>query len=172
MKYPSEWPQFFTATINQWKPCLAEDVHKYIIIECLQTMVERKQIELNAFVIMSNHVHFIWQPLDEHTPAQIHSSFTTYTGKQIRNSMLILNPIMLEEMKSPNYDRGYQIWKRRSLSVELFTEGVFIQKLEYIHSNPVKAGIVKNAEDYLYSSAAFYCQGIDHFNILTHYSGN
>ena len=172
MKYPTQWPQFFTATIQQWKNCLADNKHKDIVINCLQTMVRNKQIELNAFVILSNHIHLIWQPLGDYTPSQIHSSFTNFTGKQIKNSIAIDDPTLLEELKSKNLNRKYQVWKRRSLSIELFTEKAFMQKLEYIHDNPVRAGIVINAEDYHYSSALFYHNGIDHFNMLVHYLGN
>ena len=70
------------------------------------------------------------------------------------------------------YDRTYQIWKREPLSIELFTEKVFMQKLEYIHQNPVIAGLVNFAEAYKYSSAKFYHLDIDEFNFITHYSGN
>ena len=172
MKYPTQWPQYFTATIQQWKHCLKEDRYKDIIIDCLQTMVQNKQIELNAFVIMSNDVHIIWQPLEDLTPTQIHSSFTNFTGKQIKNAIAQHDPTRLEELKVKKYNRQYQIWKRRSLSIELFTESAFMEKLEYIHDNPVRAGLVINSEDYYYSSAGFYHNGADPFNMLTHYSGN
>lgn len=172
MNYPTQWPQFFTATIHQWKHCLKEDRYKDIIVACLKTMVGNKQVELNAFCIMSNHIHLIWQPLGELTPSQVHASFTNYTGKQIKNTLAIHDPAMLEELKAKNYDREYQIWKRRSLSIELFTESTFTQKLEYIHANPVRAGLVNYREEYHYSSAAYYQNGVDDFNMLTHYSGN
>ena len=78
---------------------------------------------------------------------------------------------MAEEYKVNKHDRTYQIWKREPLSIELFTEKVFLQKLEYIHQNPVAAGLVSLPEKY-YSSAKFYEFGIDDFNIITHCSGN
>ena len=68
--------------------------------------------------------------------------------------------------------RAYQIWKREPLSIELFTEKVFLQKLEYLQQNPVTAGLVNLPEEYHYSSAKFYELGIDDFNILSHYTGN
>ena len=58
------------------------------------------------------------------------------------------------------------------MSIELFTEKAFLQKLEYIHQNPVAAGLVTFAEEYKYSSAKFYMDGTDVFNMITHYSGN
>ena len=51
--------QYFTATIYEWQAVLADDNHKDIIISSLQYLTNDKRIELNAFVIMSNHIHLI-----------------------------------------------------------------------------------------------------------------
>ena len=68
-------------------------------------------------------------------------------------------------------DRKHHFWKRNSLMIELFTPKVFRQKLDYIHQNPVAAGLCNNAEEYTYSSASFYEVGEDCFNMLEHYAG-
>ena len=47
-----------------------------------------------------------------------------------------------EAIKVNKYDRTYQVWKREPLSIELFSESVFLQKFDYIHENPVVAGLV------------------------------
>ena len=171
MDLPTIWPQFFTATIQNWKHLLKDDQFKQIIIDCLKFMVDDKRIELNAFVVMSNHIHLIWQPLSHHTLTQIQTTLLTNTAKAIKKKLAENNPDLLEQLKVKKYDRKYQVWKRESLSIELFTEKVFLQKLDYIHQNPVVAGLVNNEEDYKYSSAKFYMDGIDDFKILTHYSG-
>ena len=62
--------------------------------------------------------------------------------------------------------------KREPLGIELISPAVFEQKLNYIHYNRVRAGLCINAEDYYYSSARFYYEGVDSFRMLTHYSGN
>lgn len=172
MNHPTVWPQFFTATILNWKHLLKEDEYKDIIIDCLKFMVDDKRVEVNAFIIMSNHVHIIWQPLQHYTLTQIQTSFVTYTAKAIKKKLLQHKPDVLETLKVNKYDRTYQIWKREPLSIELFTEKTFMQKLEYIHNNPVAAGLVSFAEEYKYSSAKFYFSGVDEFSIVTHYSGN
>ena len=85
------------------------------------------------------------------------------------------NPVLLEQYKVNKTDREYQIWKRNPLSIELGSEKIFLQKLEYIHYNPVKANLGNYPEDYYFSSALFYENGLDHFNPensgLTHYMG-
>ena len=138
----------------------------------LKFLVDNNRIELSAFVIMSNHVHIIWQPLQHYTLTNIQSSFMRHTSKQIFKKLSVEDPTMLEKLKVNKYDGDYQVWKREPLSIELFTEKVFLQKFEYIHNNPVAAGLVIFAEDYKYSSAKFYHTGLDEFNMITHYTGN
>lgn len=170
--YPEHWPQFYTATINNWQHLLADDKHKEIIVNSLKFLVTEKRIELNAFVIMSNHLHLIWQPLFGFTPVDIQSSFMKYTAQQLKRSLTQNNTEALASFKVNKYDREYQFWKRDSLGIELISPAVFEQKLDYIHYNPVKAGLCINPEDYYYSSARFYYDGVDSFGMLTHYSGN
>jgi putative transposase len=78
---------------------------------------------------------------------------------------------MLDSLRVNAKDRQYQIWERNSLSIPLWTKDVFIQKLIYIHNNPVKEpwNLVTYAEEYRYSSAAFYETGYDEFGLVTHY---
>ena len=164
--------QYFTATIYEWQNVLAKDNHKDIIIDSLQFLVNDKRIELNAFVIMSNHIHLIWQALTGFTPSAIQASFMKYTAQQIKRSLIKNKPDILETFKVNKYDREYQIWKREPLGIELLNESMLKQKLEYIHCNPVRAGLCTVPEDYYYSSAKFYLDGTNSFEMLTHFSGN
>lgn len=62
---------------------------------------------MNAFVIMSNHVHIIWQPFQDYTLTQIQTSFMTYTSKAIKKKLLQHKPDVLETLKVNKYDRTY-----------------------------------------------------------------
>jgi putative transposase len=95
-----------------------------------------------------------------------------YTAQQIKRSLIKNKSNMLDTFKVNKYDREYQIWKREPLSIELLNESMLKQKLEYIHYNPVRAGLCNVAEDYYYSSARFYYDGTNGFGMLKHYSGN
>ncbi len=170
--YPIYWPQFYTATIYKWKHLLKNDNCKNIIINCLKFLVTEKRIELNAFVIMSNHIHLIWQPLQQYTHSTIQSSFMKYTARELKSDLSKNDPIFLEEFKVNKYDRKYQFWKREPLSIDLFSPKTFDQKLKYIHDNPVGAGLCKFSINYKYSSAEYYYSGVDRFGITTHYMGN
>jgi REP element-mobilizing transposase RayT len=54
---------FFTATIHQWLPLLAAKENKELIVDYLKELSARKMIKIYGFVIMPNHVHFIWEQL-------------------------------------------------------------------------------------------------------------
>lgn len=83
--FPIHFPQFFTATIYRWNHLLRDNMHKDIIIDSLKFLVNDKRIELNAFVIMSNHIHLIWQPLAGFTPSDIQASFMKYTAQELKH---------------------------------------------------------------------------------------
>ena len=76
---------------------------------------------------------------------------------------------LLAQFKVMAKDREYQFWERNSLSIELRSSKIFMQKLTYIHNNPVKAAVCANPVDYYYSSARFYENGVDDFGMLTHW---
>ena len=106
------------------------------------------------------------------TPSDIQAYFLKHTAQELKHSLELINPDLLDTCLVNKAGRKYQIWKRHPLSVELRTTAVFNQKLEYIHYNPVKAGIRVNAEDYYYSLARFYHDGSNDFGVWKHYSGN
>jgi len=164
-----EYPQFFTATNLDWKKLLAPDKYKEIVVGSLRFLVQNDRIIVNAFVIMSNHLHLIWQIRNGNNATAVQRDFLKFTAQRIKADLKSNHPKVLALFKVNTKDREYQFWERNSLSVELKTISVYEQKLDYIHWNPVKAGLCKLPEDYKYSSAKFYEKGLDDFGFITHY---
>ena len=138
--------------------------HKFKSIHTgLQFLVQRERIELNALIIMT-HPSFV----NLFPPCNHQLSFMKFTAQQLKFAYTDEKNSLIEQCRVNKADREYQVWKRKPLSIELCSESVFFQKLEYIHYNPVKAGLCNFPEEYYYSSALFYEKGINHFNI-SHY---
>jgi len=167
--FVTEYPQFFTATNLEWKKLLEPDKYKDIIISSLRFLVDNKRIQLYAFVIMPNHLHLIWQMQPLIHPSDVQRDFLKYTGQQIKHDLRQHHPEVLEHFKVNAADREYQLWERNPLSIELRTDEVYRQKLDYIHLNPVRAGLCPLPEQYKYSSALFYETGIDNWGFLSHH---
>ena len=165
----TEYPQFFTATNLEWKYLLKHDKYKDIVISSMRFLVKDRRVKIFAFVIMENHIHLIWQILPDNDPEAVQRDFLKYTAQRIKKDLEKFHPEVLANFKVNAKDREYQFWERNALSTELINHPVFTQKLEYIHWNPVKAGLCNLPEEYKYSSALFYETGVDNWGFLSHY---
>jgi putative transposase len=167
------YPQFLTATILEWKPLLREDRYKEVIGSSLRFLVKRNRIAVYGFVIMPNHIHLIWHIGEGHKREDVQRDFLKYTAQQFKRDLTRNNPALLEPFRVAAKDRLYQVWERNPLSIDIYTEKVLLQKLQYIHQNPLqeKWRLCTLPQAYPWSSARFYHTGVDTHGLLTHYRG-
>ena len=123
---------FFTATILNWQHLLATDECKQIIIDEWKRLIKLHRITLYAFVIMPNHYHIIWSVSEKYNPEDIQRDFHKWTAKQLIALLKTNQPQELSRFHVDAADRNFQIWERNPLPVELYTEEVIWQKLEYL----------------------------------------
>ena len=159
---------FFTQTITNFRHLLDDDSLKLIIINSMQFLVKNGYVEIYGYVIMPNHLHIIWSMLRSNGKESPATSFSKYTAHAFKKS-LTKDPKLLNTYLSGKKDREYQFWKRDPLAIPLSTDDILVQKLDYIHNNPVawKNPLCSTAEDYRWSSANFYLTGVDEFDFLT-----
>jgi putative transposase len=168
---PKEHANFITITCLEWKHVLADNSIKDIIIDSLRFLVKSGRVHVFVFCIMSNHIHMIWQMLGDYKKEDVQRDFLKYTAQKILKMLRKMKSSLLDELCVHATDRKYQVWERNALSIPVYTDEVFMQKVDYIHNNPVKAGLCKYPEEYHYSSAAFYLGGDVNFDFLVHYDG-
>jgi REP element-mobilizing transposase RayT len=160
---------FFTATINSWKHLLERDEMKDIIIDSLIWLDKEQKAFTHGFVIMPNHIHILWSLPDEsYDPAE---ALIRYTAHSFKKKLKIETPHGLLAYLSTQADREYHFWERRSRTIEVKSRSIAIQKLDYIHNNPLqqKWGLCDIPEGYKYSSARYYMQIESEFDFLKHY---
>jgi len=162
---------FYTETINKFQYLLKDDVFKQIIVDSLKYLTERKLVSIYGYVIMPNHIHLIWYVHQMNGKESPTGSFAKFTAHQFKKKLQELDPELLHKFSVDKGDRQYQFWKRDPLAIGLTSEKNMLQKLDYIHNNPVreKWNLCRLPEDYRWSSAGFYLNGVDEFNICTHY---
>jgi putative transposase len=153
---------FITCVIIRHLPILKHQVFRNYLIDSLRYAVQKQHWYLQAYVIMSNHWHAIVAARDR----TIGETIKGIKGTTNRKIIIDLNTNQIISEKASrlldvfkkhnqrNYGRsGYQVWENGYYPTYLETQEIWNQKLNYIHFNPVKAGIVKDAEEYPYSSA-------------------
>ena len=160
---------FFTATIHNWLPLLEEDNNQEMIIDYLKKLSDEGMITVFAFILMPNHVHFIWRQNKLNGKETPQGSFLKYTAHEFLKKLKIAGQSNMYEVNAAN--KKHELWQRDSLSVEIYSKAVAVQKLNYIHFNPVsgKWKLSKDDQDYRYSSARFYETGLDEFGFLNNF---
>lgn len=156
-------PHYLTFQIVYWVDLFSRKSYRDIVIDSLKHCSKEKGLEIFAYVIMSNHIHLIIRSTTGDLSGTIRD-LKKYTSKkiveEIEKSTESRKDWMLRlfrhAAKRQNKAGDYQVWTHENHAVELFGNDFIQQKVEYIHNNPVRAAIVKNAEDYVYSSAGYY----------------
>jgi len=154
---------FITATVVDWIDVFTRKTYKDVVIESLKFCIKEKGMLLYGYVIMSNHIHLIVQATDGNLSDLIRD-FKKYTAKSILDKIQTepesRREWMLERFKKAtethHRNKNYQFWQYGNHAEEIYSETFMWSKLDYIHLNPVRAGIVEKASHYRYSSARNY----------------
>ena len=156
-------PHFITATVVDWVDVFTRKSYRDCIINCLDFCIKNKGMILYGYVIMSNHVHMIIQSKDGKL-SDLLRDFKKFAAKtileKIQSEPESRREWMLERFKlateSHSRNKNYQFWKYGNHPEEIYSNKFMWSKLDYIHLNPVRAGIVEKASQYIYSSASNY----------------
>ena len=137
----------------------------------MEFLVDAKRVDISAFVIMPNHIHLIWTLLLGHKREDVQRDFLKFTAQQMKSFLRKNHPHELEAYCINAKDRKYQFWERNARATDLWSEYIFMQKLNYIHANPLqqKWQLCEKPEDYPWSSASFYAGESQKFPFLKSY---
>ena len=122
---------------------------------------------------MSNHIHLIANSPEGHL-SDILRDFKKFTAKNIieniqdsnesrRNWML--NRFQFNAHRHSR-NENYQMWTHENHGVVIYSSDFAMQKLDYLHNKPVRAGIVRKPEEYIYSNAGNYAEMESVFGVI------
>ena len=155
---------FVTFSVIGWIDIFSRECYREIFVQSLKYCQENKGLKLHAWVIMTNHVHLIISS-DTYKLEHIVRDLKKYTSKQIikaieENQIESRKEWMLNIFNfvgsQNNNNKVYQFWKQDYHPIELDTAEKLSQRLDYLHNNPVRSGLVWEAWHYKYSSAIDY----------------
>ena len=158
---------FITFAVVEWVNVLTRKGYRDIVADSLKYCQNEKGLIIHSWCLMSNHVHLVVSTKNKNT-SDVLRDFKKFTAKKIIEAIKE-NPtesrkewmlqIFKEEGAKNSRNSSYQFWRQDNQPKEMFGAKFIKQKLEYIHNNPVEAGIVVKSEEYLYSSARDYYEG-------------
>ena len=155
---------FITCSVVQWADVFTRPLYKDIVLDSLNYCMQNKGLEVYGYVIMTNHLHAIVgsnrEPLSgiirdfkRHTSKQLIKAIENNNQESRRGWLLWLFKQAGERNVNNEH---YQLWQQQNHPIELNSNELLNQRLNYLHQNPVKAGFVDTPEAYLYSSARDY----------------
>ena len=152
---------FLTFTITDWVDIFTRSGYKLLVVDSLNYCIEKKGLEVFAWCLMSNHLHLIARAKDGFRLSDIIRDFKKFTAKKIIE-MIQEGPESRKEWLLYRFEfagkfdhriKNYKVWQDTSHPILLESNGLIEQRINYIHQNPVRALIVENESDYLFSSA-------------------
>ena len=159
---------YLTLTTVEWIDVFTRKAYRDILVDSLGYCQKEKGLQLYSWCMMSNHIHLIARAREGCKLSDILRDFKKHTSKEITKSIEAnksesrrswLLELLSKAGKENSKNKMYQLWRNDNHPFELFKEAATYQKLAYIHNNPVEAGLVEKAEEYVYSSARDYYKG-------------
>lgn len=151
---------YITWSIVEWLPVFISEQACRIITDSFQFCHNHKGLRVNAFVIMPTHLHaivfdqsFRAAPLEETL-----TDCRKFTGKALANIVDQSSPKCFGQVlrDASGGDRERRFWQPSRHPVAILDERFYLQKLNYLHSNPVRKGLVIRGRDWRFSSAAWF----------------
>ena len=135
------------------------------LLDSLNYYRHKQEFQLLGYVIMPDHVHLVLWPFGQASISQIMRDYKKFTSRRIirqaeveRREAWIAAFVQAGEQTGRS---GHKVWQDSYWDVNIYTERLLRQKLNYVHRNPVRAGLVEMPEEYAYSSYRSYAHGED-----------
>ena len=160
--YDPDGLYFVTLTIVNWVPIFYKERILNIILESLKFCQKYKGLRIHCWCIMPNHVHLIIsRSKPNYLLNEILRDFKKHTSREIIkvlnevNNSKYLNIFRREALRIKR-NKNFKVWKDGNHPILLDTNFLMDQKIDYIHFNPVSAGLCVSPEEYEWSSAKDY----------------
>jgi len=144
---------YMTFTVVGWIDVFTRRAYRDIVIESFKFCQQNKGLRLHSYVIMTNHIHVIARANEPFHLSDIIRDFEKFTANELLSLMQQPTESRSDWMmkrfefsaKSNARNSVFQLWTHENHAIELLTPKFTQQKLDYIHNNPVRAGIVEKA---------------------------
>jgi len=145
---------YVTLNVRERRQAFARPAYALAVLESLRAACDSYPAKLVAYVAMPNHLHFIVNPQDG-ALSRFLSRFKPAATKRINALAASANHERARAWL--NTPHGRCLWQEGKHSLHLWSDKLIWQKINYIHDNPVRSGLVANPADYLWSSyGAFF----------------
>jgi REP element-mobilizing transposase RayT len=134
-----------------WLDVFTRNDYKDILLQSLSYCQKVKGIEIIAWCDMTNHVHLVFRSVKGPHPSLLLGDFKRFTSRAVVKAMqenprerrreLLLEQFKKAAAKSSNV-KEYMFWRHDNKPIELWSNKVIWEKINYVHNNPVEKGLM------------------------------
>ncbi len=156
--FEEEYPYFLTSTVVAWLPLFSQPWTVDILYDSFRWLQKERQVSIFGYVIMENHLHWIAQAPELAKTVGKWKSFLArrfVDGLEERGRKTLLDEFRHYKLRHKQ-NQEYQVWQEGDYPKQIKDDEMMLQKLEYMHHNPIRRGYVDQAEHWRHSSARNY----------------
>lgn len=143
---------FVTFSCYRRRPYLGTPQARDCFVRILAEERERYGFCVFGYVVMPEHVHLLMSEPERGTPSTVLQALKQKVSRELHRDAQ-------QNADGRSSSTGEPFWQRRFYDFNVFTAKKLFEKLEYMHENPVKRGLVERAEDWRWSSWSHYSKG-------------
>lgn|SRR5574341_764176 len=149
---------FITLVVNKRIPVFSNSETAIKAVQAIEFYQKNFGIKILGFVIMPDHLHLIAWPQGAKSPEEFVRDFKKYLAKGILDLLTPSEKTKFLLGRPQKRNHRFQIWQKDYYDFNIYNQDILSEKLNYIHYNPVRKGLVENPEDYPYSSCRSYLE--------------
>jgi putative transposase len=148
--YGAKHLHFITCSCYHRLPVLGTPQRRDLFLDVLERARQRYRFVVVGYVVMPEHIHLLISEPQRGDPSVVMKVVKQEFARTVHRRERYAG--------QPGIEAG-NVWQRRFYDFNVWTEHKRIEKLRYMHRNPVKRGLVREPEQWLWSSFRFYAYG-------------
>jgi putative transposase len=158
-RYGQHHLHFITCSCYQRRPLLATPRNRDAFLKVLDEVRTRYQFLLLGYVVMPEHIHLLISEPKIGTPSTVMQVLKQGVSHALQNTRRSRNSDQSGPRQNSPGEATRNLWQRRFYDFNVWSKTKRIEKLHYMHMNPVKRGLVADPKLWAWSSYRFYQYG-------------
>jgi putative transposase len=150
---------FVTFTCYHRHRWFTSDANRHVFELALERVRRKFKLRVYGYVVMPDHVHILLSEPDRGALADALKSLKQGVARRLLMSPPLKPKAGLSGPPETPSGKGEHFWQKRYYDFNIRNYPQFVEKLRYIHRNPVRAGLCERPEDWKWSSFLHYATG-------------
>ena len=154
--YGAGYLHFITTSCYQRRPLLDSRRNRDLFLQVLERVRRRYHFVVVGYVVMPEHVHLLIGEPERGNPSLVMQAVKQGFARRLLRSA---PGRQQDKLAGSGFVAGDHVWQHRFYDFVVFTEKKRVEKLRYMHRNPVKRGLVLEPQQWPWSSFCDYAEG-------------